>query len=115
MTVKEDKIVKYNEFVRETKESMFKRDIYKFCVAWANKMEEKILNGAVLADIAKESERECYEEDNTLDITGSMYPICVSLLSDCWIYGDELRNWHNQKYGYTGEGVVNNSVITVSK
>ena len=113
MTIKDEKIVQYNQFIRESKKSMFKRDILKFCVIWADIMEEKIVNGAVLEDIAKESERECYDIDSSIDITGSMYPICISLLADCWIFGDDLRNWHNKKYGYKGDKVVNNSVITV--
>ena len=114
MTIKEDKIVKYNQLVREAKENRFETDILKFCVVWADIMEEKIAKGAILEDIAKDSEMECYDVDPTIDITGAMYSVCVSVLSDYWIFGEVLRNWHNKKHGYHGNGVVNSSVITVS-
>lgn len=114
MTIKTEKITDYNQFVRESQKDMYMRGIFQFCVAWANKMEEKILNGAILADIAKDSEAECYKDDPSLDLTGYMYSCAVSLLSDCWVYGDDLRDWHNKKYGYSGDGVVNTAILTTN-
>lgn len=37
----------------------------------------------------------------------------VNVLSMSWKYGEELRNWHNKKYGYTGDGTVNPAMLTV--
>lgn len=32
-------------------------------------------------------------------ITGFMYGSAVAVLSQCWKYGEELRRWHNKKWG----------------
>lgn len=42
-----------------------------------------------------------------------MYGCAVSILSQCWEYGEYLRKWHNKKYDYDGGGAVNPAVITV--
>lgn len=47
-------------------------------------------------------------------ITGFMYGCAVSVLSQCWKYGEELRKWHNKEYDYEGDGVVNPAVLTIS-
>lgn len=52
-------------------------------------------------------------EADTEGITGFMYGCAVSILSQCWEYGEYLRKWHNKKYDYDGDGAVNPAVITV--
>ena len=42
-----------------------------------------------------------------------MYGCAVSILSECWEYGEELRKWHNKKYNHGGDGVVNPAVLTI--
>lgn len=56
---------------------------------------------------------ECDSEAEKEGITGFMYGVAVSILSQCWEYGEFLRKWHNKEYGYDGDGVVNPAVITV--
>lgn len=46
-------------------------------------------------------------------ITGFMYGCAVSILSQCWKYGEELRKWHNKEYDYDGDGVVNPAILTI--
>lgn len=58
-------------------------------------------------------------QDGTMDFpydssSVSIYGGCaVSILSQCWEYGEYLRKWHNKEYGYDGDGVVNPAVMTV--
>lgn len=52
-------------------------------------------------------------EADTEGITGVMYGYAVSILSQCWEYGEYLRKWHNKEYGYDGDGVVNPAIMTV--
>ena len=73
-------------------------------------MEEKIENGEKLSDIAESTSHEADVEG----ITGFMYGCAVSVLSNVWEYGDELRKWHNKEYDYEGDGVVNPAILTVS-
>ena len=44
-----------------------------------------------MEDIAKSSAR----ETDTDGITGFMYGAAVSILAKAWVYGEELRRWHN--------------------
>lgn len=53
-----------------------------------------------------------YDAD-TEGITGFMYGCAVSILSQCWEYGQYLRKWHNKEYGYDGMGVVNPAVMSL--
>lgn len=47
-------------------------------------------------------------------ITGFMYGCAVSILSQCWEYGEFLRKWHNRKYNYyDGNGIVNPAVLSI--
>ncbi len=83
---------------------------YRYAETWANLMEEKIENGEKLSDIAESTSHEADVEG----ITGFMYGCAVSVLSNAWEHGDELRKWHNKEYDYEGDGVVNPAILTVS-
>lgn len=77
-------------------------------------MEEKIKASEedemkVIVDNAKQLSYEADKEG----ITGFMYGAAVSILSQCWEYGEFLRKWHNKEYEYDGDGVVNPAVITI--
>ena len=85
--------------------------IFRYAERWANMMEEKIANGEKIDDVAKELS---FKAD-TEGITGFMYGCAVSILSECWEYGEELRRWHNKKYDYDGNGVVNPAVLKISQ
>ena len=45
-------------------------------------------------------------------ISGAMYGAAIMLLTASWRYGEELRIWHNAKYG-GGSGVINPAVIHI--
>ena len=48
-------------------------------------------------------------------ITGFMYGCAVSMLAQCWKYGEELRKWHNKEWGQEDtDGVVNPAVLTIA-
>lgn len=66
--------------------------IMRYAERWANLMEDKLAqSGAPLSDIAGVASREA----GTEGITGLMYGCAVSILSQFWKYGEELRRWHN--------------------
>lgn len=71
-------------------------------------MEQEIKDGASVAEAA---ERTNHSAD-TDGITGFMYGQAVNLLCHYWEHGEELRQWHNQMFGYSGEGVVNPAILT---
>ncbi len=66
--------------------------VFRYAEKWANMMEEAIENGAKLEDVAQKLSHDA----DTEGITGFMYGCAVSILSQCWVYGEELKVWHNK-------------------
>lgn len=83
--------------------------VFRYAERWADMMEDKISKGEKIKDIA---DRLSHEAD-TEGITGFMYGASVSILTQCWEHGEELRKWHNKEYDYEGDGVVNPAILTV--
>ncbi len=84
---------------------------------WANLMERKMADGAKLEDIAKKTSHEADLEG----ITGFQYGCAMSILSQVWEHGEQLRRWHNSssQIGDEGDkanengGVLNPAVLRV--
>lgn len=94
----------------------YSRASFTYAERWAELLENAIENSTdepmkVIADNADRLSNEADVEG----ITGFMYSCAVSILSQCWKYGEELRKWHNKEYNYDGEGVVNPAVLTISR
>ncbi|MBU4347353.1 hypothetical protein KKF23_02240 [Patescibacteria group bacterium] len=89
-----------------------------FAERWARLMEGRMANGDTLQACAEETSSLADNEG----ITGFMYGCAVSILSQVWIHGEELRRWHNLKtqIGNEGEkanargGVLNPALLSVS-
>ncbi len=89
-----------------------------FAEDWANIMEREMAAGNALKDIA---EKACTEADQKYGITGFMYGCAVSILSQVWKHGEELRRWHNldTQIGTEGEkanesgGVLNPALLNI--
>ena len=71
-----------------------------FAEAWADLMEERMEKGETLVECAKEASHNA----DTEGITGFMYGCAVSILSQVWEHGEELRKWHNLKTQLGNEG-----------
>ena len=102
--------IEYWKKSRETNSDGYGGCVLDYAEGWAKLMQVEIEKGNKLSDIA---EKTSFELD-FLGITGFMYGCAVNILSHCWIYGEELRKWHNKQYGQEGEGVVNPAVLTIS-
>lgn len=85
--------------------------IFRYAEKWANLMEEEITKGSRIRDVAQKLSHDA----DTEGITGFMYGAAVSILSQCWVHGEELKKWHNKEYDYEGEGVANPALITITK
>lgn len=86
---------------------------FTYAERWAELLEKKIENEANAQEIIIKYAEETSHEADTEGITGFMYGIAVSILSNCWKYGEELRKWHNKEYNWEGEGVVNPAILTI--
>ena len=83
--------------------------VVRYAERWANMMEQEMESGKSLIDIADATSNKA----DTEGITGYMYGCAVSVLSQVWEHGEELRKWHNKEYGYEGNGTVNPAIITI--
>ena len=86
------------------------KGIYTYAECWAKLMQIEIKAGNKLEDIA---EATSYEADLE-GITGFMYGAAVSILSQTWVYGKQLNDWHNAKYNHSGNGTVNPAILTLN-
>ena len=83
--------------------------VVRYAERWANMMEQEMESGKLLIEIADATSHRA----DTEGITGYMYGCAVSILSQVWEHGEELRKWHNKEYGYEGNGTVNPAIITI--
>lgn len=91
-----------NIFVKRSSGHFYSMMVVRFVERWADLMESAIKSGKSIPEIAKETSNEA----DTESISGFQYGCAVSALSEFWEYGDELRKWHNAKYHYDGDGVI---------
>ena len=92
--------------------------VISFTERWARLMEGRMANGDTLEACAKETSSLADNEG----ITGFMYGCAVSILSQVWIRGEQLRRWHNLKtqIGHEGKkantsgGVLNPALLSLS-
>lgn len=86
--------------------------VYDYAEGWAKLMQNEMhTKGLSVAECAEETSHKL----GFYGITGFMYGGAVSVLSSCWIHGDDLRKWHNKEYNYDGDGTVNPAIITIDK
>lgn len=86
--------------------------IYRYASDWARLMQALLKTNPTqtVRDIADKASHNADIEG----ITGFMYGAAVSILSTCWVNGEDLRKWHNKEYGHEGDGVVNPAILTIS-
>lgn len=95
------------------------RRCYTYAADWAHLMEAEIAKGRTVEACADETSHAA----DTDGITGFMYGVAVSLLSQCWAHGEALRRWHNLKtqIGHEGEranergGVLNPALLNIGE
>lgn len=97
----------YQELKDKNFQDFYTGGIIRYAERWGQMMEQEIETGASVTDIA---DRTSHAAD-TDGITGYMYGQAVNLLCHYWEHGEELRQWHNQRLGYSGEGVINPAIL----
>lgn len=92
---------------------------YRFASEWATIMEKE-LTGSPADWVPKNADRLSAIAD-TEGITGFMYGMAMSMLSECWVHGEILRRWHNKEtqIGTEGDeanasgGVLNPALLSI--
>lgn len=93
------------------------RRCFTYATDWADLMEAQIAKGRTVEAVAKKTSHDA----DTDGITGFMYGTAVSILSQTWTHGEELRRWHNldTQLGTEGEkanesgGVLNPALLNI--
>lgn len=94
---------------REANTDPYGKCALDYAEGWAKLMQIEIAKGKTVKECAEKTSFEL----GFLGITGFMYGYAVSLLSQCWKHGEELRKWHNKEYNHEGDGVVNPAILTI--
>lgn len=102
----------YKDWLDKNTDS-YGRACFTYAEQWAEMLESKIEEIGDTRKAITENAEELIHKADTEGITGFMYGCAVSILSQCWEYGEELRKWHNKEYNYEGDGVVNPAILTV--
>lgn len=84
--------------------------IFTFAEQWAKLMQVSIAAGASIERCADN----LVGQADTVGLSGYQYGAAVSVLSQCWKHGEDLRKWHNKQYNHEGEGTVNPAVLTIT-
>lgn len=104
-------IEKYNDWKNKNSDP-YGSCTFRYAERWADMMEIQLENKDIeVKDIADKTSHAA----DTEGITGFMHGMAVSILTQCWIHGEELKIWHNNKYNYSGNGVVNPAILTLTK
>ena len=109
MKIKEGMEQEYASYRENNARDGYFAGITRYAERWCGMMEQEMENGASVAEAA---ERTNHTAD-TEGITGFMYGCAVQSLCQFWEHGEELRQWHNQQYGYSGDGIINPAIIHV--
>ena len=103
----------YQDYLNKNDDG-YGKTIFAYAERWAEMLESMIESSSEspLTVIVNNAESISFKAD-TEGITGFMYGCAVQMLSACWKYGEQLRQWHNKEYNYEGNGVVNPAVLTI--
>ena len=75
-----------------------------FAKRWAEAMEEALASAQSIGDCANDLSKEVNHAMGNLCLTGFQHGCAVSILSECWMHGESLRQWHNLKTQIRDEG-----------
>lgn len=123
MQIKEGMQDAYSEYVTINSNDGYSKAVIDYTERWADLMEQHFANyaeGGPEHWIALDADRLSSEADKDFGITGFQYGCAVSALAHFWVYGEELRRWHNLKtqIGTEGEkanesgGVLNPALLS---
>lgn len=106
------------EMLKASNTDIYGAGVIRYAQIWAMLMESELKEGKKVAEIAKETS---LKADGVLGgITGYMHNYAVLILCRFWIYGEELRKWHNLsvcpdqgKIANESGSILNSSVLKI--
>jgi len=114
---------RWQEYVTTNTDGGYGEACVRYAEKWGRLMQERMAHAPDVApaDWIAANADDCSHVADDEGITGFMYGAAVTMLSHCWIYGEELRRWHNLKtqLGDEGEranesgGVLNPALLNI--
>lgn len=114
----------YADYVIRNSNDDYSKGVVDFTERWASTIESALPpspeSSQVTTFLEGNAERLSHEADSE-GITGFMYGCAVQALAYFWVYGEELRRWHNldtqiqnegERANETG-GVLNPAVLNI--
>ncbi len=114
LLIHSDKEAEYREYVAKNSNDGYSLAVIEYGDIWAKLMQIEISKGRTkIKDIADESQKDL----GYLGITGFQYGCVINALSHFWVFGEELRRWHNKEFGVSEDkvGVVNPAILTIGQ
>lgn len=107
-----EKADEYREYVAINSNEGYSRAVVDYAEAWAKLMQVEVAKGRTEISLIAD---ECQRSLGYMGITGFQYGCVVQSLAHFWVFGEELRQWHNAIYnappGTTG--TVNPAILTI--
>ncbi|MEW6408039.1 MAG: hypothetical protein AB1465_05100 [Patescibacteria group bacterium] len=91
MQVKPRKLKKWKRILTEWAGNDYDKAVLTFAKRWAERMEGEF-KGSFSHEVAARTKM---EEISVEKLTNHMYCAAADLLVDVWVFGEELRQWHN--------------------
>jgi len=101
---------RFSNLAAQSDEEMVILDVAE---CWARLMQLEISRGRKIEEVAEDTL--CAADPR--GITGCMRAAVVSILAQCWVHGEDLRQWHNQRVKLRGDpaeridGVLNPATL----
>ena len=99
----------WKKSLEANKDGGYREAVSVFVLLWASLMEVKIIfEKKPVAEVAEACEKQANALMGDYGMTGFQYGCAVSILSQVWEYGEELRCWHNLRTQISDEGTKAN-------
>lgn len=108
-----EKQADYNKYVETNSKNGYSKAVVEYAETWACLMQVEIAKGKTVKECADKTQKPL----GYLGITGFQYGCAVQSLAEFWVHGENLRKWHNKKYGVSEDKkrVVNPAVLTIGR
>ena len=116
MKLKDGVGTEYYKYAKTNTKDPYSKATVTYAKDWAEEMERHLEKGLTIEQCADECGH-LVDRRPEYGITGFMFGCAVQGLAQFWIHGEELRIWHNAKYGVGADkkGTVNPAILTITK
>jgi hypothetical protein len=83
---------KWQEWFETNENEPYSKVCFDYAELWARLMEKSLTEGKTIPEVKDDLDRQVHD---CFGVTGFQHGCIISILSECWEYGDQLRRIHN--------------------